>query len=169
MWTVHVHSIHRVNVLKFRTLYSRLFWPKFCFWCSCFLKYLVEWQTVQTPIRPLLQEQSALVCTVGICHFVRNLCVWKFRTFTVSTRAMWSGHGRYFLQTTGRHRLHKLPFFMFTVDHSHALNSLKGMEGWAIAKTLGSLNTSFSVFPCIGTTLSVFACTDLTISSHSSW
>ena len=35
-----------VNVLKFRTLYSLLFWPKFCFLCTCFLKYLVEWQTV---------------------------------------------------------------------------------------------------------------------------
>ena len=35
-----------VNVLKFRTLYSILFWPKFCFLCSYFLKYLVEWQTV---------------------------------------------------------------------------------------------------------------------------
>ena len=30
-----------VNVLKFRTLYSIPFWPKFCFLCSCFLKYLV--------------------------------------------------------------------------------------------------------------------------------
>ena len=35
-----------VNVLKFRTLYSLLFWPKLCFLCTCFLKYLVEWQTV---------------------------------------------------------------------------------------------------------------------------
>ena len=35
-----------VNVLKFWTLYSVPFWPKFCFLCSCFLKYLVEWQTV---------------------------------------------------------------------------------------------------------------------------
>ena len=35
-----------INVLKFQTLYSILFWPKFCFVCSCLLKYLVEWQTV---------------------------------------------------------------------------------------------------------------------------
>ena len=35
-----------VNVLKFRTLYSILFQPKFCFLCSCFLRYLIEWQTV---------------------------------------------------------------------------------------------------------------------------
>ena len=28
-----------VNVLKFRTLYSIHFWPKFCFLCSCFIKY----------------------------------------------------------------------------------------------------------------------------------
>ena len=43
-----------VNVLKFQTLYSLLFWPKFCFLCTCFLKYLVEWQTVLTLIRLLL-------------------------------------------------------------------------------------------------------------------
>ena len=35
-----------VNVLKFLTLYSILSWLKFCFLCSCFLKYLVEWQTM---------------------------------------------------------------------------------------------------------------------------
>ena len=35
-----------VNVLKFWALYSLLFWPKFCFSCTGFLKYLVEWQTV---------------------------------------------------------------------------------------------------------------------------
>ena len=35
-----------VNFLKFRTLYSILFWLKFCFLCSSFFKYLVEWQTV---------------------------------------------------------------------------------------------------------------------------
>ena len=35
-----------VNVLKFRILYSILFWSKFCFLWTCFLKYLVEWQTV---------------------------------------------------------------------------------------------------------------------------
>ena len=35
-----------VNFLKIRTLYSVLFWLKFCFLCSSFLKYLVEWQTV---------------------------------------------------------------------------------------------------------------------------
>ena len=35
-----------VNVLKFRTLYSLLFWPKFYFLRTCYLKYLVELQTV---------------------------------------------------------------------------------------------------------------------------
>ena len=35
-----------VNALKFQTLYSLLFWPKLCFLCTCFLKYLVEWQTM---------------------------------------------------------------------------------------------------------------------------
>ena len=37
---------HTVNFLKFRTLYSILFWLKICFLCSSFFKYLVEWQTV---------------------------------------------------------------------------------------------------------------------------
>ena len=35
-----------INVLKFWTLYFILFWPKLCFLCSSFVKYLVEWQTV---------------------------------------------------------------------------------------------------------------------------
>ena len=35
-----------ITVLKFQTLYSIHFLPKFCFKCICFLKYLVEWQTV---------------------------------------------------------------------------------------------------------------------------
>ena len=35
-----------VNVLKFQTLYSISFWPKVCFLCTCFLQFLVEWQTV---------------------------------------------------------------------------------------------------------------------------
>ena len=29
-----------VNVLKFRTLYFILFWPNFCFLCTCFFKIL---------------------------------------------------------------------------------------------------------------------------------
>ena len=39
-------GVHTINFLKFRTLYSILFWLKFCFLCSGFFKYLVEWQTV---------------------------------------------------------------------------------------------------------------------------
>ena len=35
-----------VYVLKLRTLYSILILPRFSFFCSCFLKYSVEWQTV---------------------------------------------------------------------------------------------------------------------------
>ena len=35
-----------VNVLKFQTLYSILLCLNFAFVCSCFLKYLVEQQTV---------------------------------------------------------------------------------------------------------------------------
>ena len=58
-------------------------WPKLCFLCSCFLKYLVEWQTVKTLIRLLLQEQSDLGLHCSICDFVRNFGVLNFRTFTV--------------------------------------------------------------------------------------
>ena len=46
-----------VNVLKLQTLYS-IFFSKVSLSCCCFLKYLVEWQTVKTLIR--LQEQSDL-------------------------------------------------------------------------------------------------------------
>ena len=39
--------IYAVNVLKSQTLCSiHFFLPKFCFLCSCFLKHLVELQTV---------------------------------------------------------------------------------------------------------------------------
>ena len=48
-----------VNFLKFRTLYFILFWPKFCFLHSCFLKYFMEWQTVYTLIRLLLSALLA--------------------------------------------------------------------------------------------------------------
>ena len=40
-----VENKFTVNVLKFRTLFHP-FRPKFCFLCSCFLKYLLEWQIV---------------------------------------------------------------------------------------------------------------------------
>ena len=42
-----------VSDLKFQALHSLPVLPKFCFLCSCFLKYLVEWQTVWTQIRLL--------------------------------------------------------------------------------------------------------------------
>ena len=45
----------------------------------------MEWQTVKTLIRLLLQEQLIWVCSVCIWHFVRNNGVWNFRTFTVHT------------------------------------------------------------------------------------
>ena len=43
---VYLRINNTVNFQKFRTLYSILFWLKFCFLCSSFFKYLVEWQTV---------------------------------------------------------------------------------------------------------------------------
>ena len=52
--------------------------------CICLLKCLVEWQSVKTLIRLLLQQQSDLgLCTVCIWHFVRNFGVQNFRTYTV--------------------------------------------------------------------------------------
>ena len=44
-FTVNTGNIN-VNVLKFWTFYSILFWSKFCFLGNCILTYLVEWQTV---------------------------------------------------------------------------------------------------------------------------
>ena len=73
------------------------FLTKLCSVCSYFLKYFVEWQPVYNLIRVLLQEQCDLglhclhmpfnqklrvqnsrssliwVCTVCICHLIRNL------------------------------------------------------------------------------------------------
>ena len=66
------HSWYTVNSLKFRTLYSILFWPKFCFICICCLKYLVSFKS-----------SLIFICTVCICHFVRHFGVCNFRTFTI--------------------------------------------------------------------------------------
>ena len=33
-------NIPMVNILKFQTLYSILYWLEFCFLCSCFFKML---------------------------------------------------------------------------------------------------------------------------------
>ena len=65
---------NKVKVLKFRTLYSILFWPKFCFLCSCFLKYLLEL------CRPCSDCSFSLiwVCTVCISYFVRHFGVRNF-------------------------------------------------------------------------------------------
>ena len=54
-------TLVQVNILKFQTLYSILFWPKFCILCNCFLKYFVEWQTVQNLIRLLLNKGAHIV------------------------------------------------------------------------------------------------------------
>ena len=67
-----------VNVLNFPTLYSILFWPKFCCLCSCFLKYLVEWQAVQILTRSSLIGSACL--HMPLCQKFR---VRHFRTFTI--------------------------------------------------------------------------------------
>ena len=61
-----------VNVLKFWTLYSIFFSLNFAFLCSCFIKYLVEWQS-----------SLIWVCTVCIYHSVKHFGVQNFRTFTM--------------------------------------------------------------------------------------
>ena len=66
------------------------FWPKFCFLWSCFLKYLVEWQTVETLIGSSLSGS-----TVCICHFVRNIVVLNFRTFTITIWSASHNHSRW--------------------------------------------------------------------------
>ena len=57
-----------VNVLKFRTLYSILFWPKFSFLCSCFLNYLVERQTVLIAPSGAVWSGSALFAYVILSY-----------------------------------------------------------------------------------------------------
>ena len=57
-----------LKVYPFPLSASRIFWtlsymifrPIFCFLCSCFLKYFVEWQTVLTQIRLLLAPSGAV-------------------------------------------------------------------------------------------------------------
>ena len=72
---------NKVNALNFRTLFET-FWPKVCFLCSCFLKYLVEWQAVRhrsdcSRPRSDCSFKSCLiwVCTVCIRQFFRNFGV----------------------------------------------------------------------------------------------
>ena len=57
------------NVLKFRTFYSVLFWPKFCFLCRSFLKILSGMANNVDPD----QTAPIQVCTVCICHFSDTL------------------------------------------------------------------------------------------------
>ena len=74
----------KVIVLKFRTLYTILFLPDFCFLCISFTKNW--WNCKQC--RPWSDwEQTVpsliLVGNVFIYHFVRNGGVCKFRTLTI--------------------------------------------------------------------------------------
>ena len=60
-----------VKVLKVWTLFFfffELLWPKLCFLCSCFLKYLVEWQANSVDL-----EQSALFA----CAILSETLVFK--------------------------------------------------------------------------------------------
>ena len=68
------------------------FFTKFCFLCSCFSKYTVDWNGKQS--RPQsdcsFRSSPILVCTVCIFHFVRNFGVQNFSTFTVVEAPLWS-------------------------------------------------------------------------------
>ena len=55
-----------------------IFQSKFCFLCICFLKYLMEWQTVYTLIRLLPQEQSDLGLHCLHMLFCQNFTVLGF-------------------------------------------------------------------------------------------
>ena len=68
-----------VNALNFLHYIKYCNGLNFVFLRICFFKYLVEWQTVQIPIR-LLRSSLIWVCTVCICHFEGN---WGIQTFTV--------------------------------------------------------------------------------------
>ena len=95
--TVHLgfSKIVEKFVVKYVPMYSKCskisntlihtFWPKFCFLCSGFFKYLVEWQTVQTLIRLLLQEQSNL--GLHCLHMPHCQTLWctKFKDFHYRT------------------------------------------------------------------------------------
>ena len=70
--------VNTVNVLKFRTLNSILFWLKFCFLCICLSKCLLEWLTVKTLIRLLTQEQSILGLHCLYVVFCQKLSCSKF-------------------------------------------------------------------------------------------
>ena len=74
-----------VCVLEFRTLYSILFWPKFCFFMQLFLKILSGMANSVDPDQTAPSVRSSLIwiCTVCLCHFVRHFGVRNFRTFIV--------------------------------------------------------------------------------------
>ena len=60
-------------------------WLKFCFLCSCFFFGMAN------SVDPHQTVPSGAVCTFCICCFVKNICIWNFRTFTVICRSslMW--------------------------------------------------------------------------------
>ena len=73
-----------INVLKFQTLYSILFSPKFCFSCTCFLKYLVEMANSVDPNQTrLLHQQSDLGLCCLLMPFCQQLWYTNFSTFTI--------------------------------------------------------------------------------------
>ena len=96
--------IYMVNVLKFWTLYSILFWLKCCFLCSCFLKCLVEWQTVLTLTR-LLRSWSALFA-YGI---LSNFGVQTLRTSTGICRSL------HYYEDFSEFRIFKTTFFLMCI------------------------------------------------------
>ena len=74
-----------VDVLKFQTIYSILFWPKFCcfffffFFCAVVFKILSVW---------VFMSSLIWVYTVCICHFVRNFSEQNLSTFSIYRMVM---------------------------------------------------------------------------------
>ena len=77
-----------VNVLKFLTLYFILFWPKFC-----------------------ADPDLIWVCSVCICHFVRNFGVQNLRTF-------------YLMPTTCHSEIRKLFIWIYLLSRTEKLHIL---------------------------------------------
>ena len=69
-----------VNGLKFQHLIILIFLPCVLL-CCCFLKYSVEWQN--SVDWSGCSFSLIWVCTLCICHFIRNFGVQNFQTFTI--------------------------------------------------------------------------------------
>ena len=79
MSTLMFCSLRYCKFPKISNTLLHTFLPKFCFFTQLFLKILSGMVNSVDPDQTAHEE----VCTVCICHFVRNFCELNFRTFTV--------------------------------------------------------------------------------------